>query len=79
MAKNLKFISLLLIIGALSFCGNVYAATPGVTSVNESWQDSKITGTVEDASGPIIGASVVVKGTSNGVITDINGSFSLSG
>ncbi|KAA6328350.1 TonB-dependent receptor SusC, partial [termite gut metagenome] len=42
-------------------------------------QDSKITGTVEDASGPIIGASVVVKGTSNGVITDINGSFSLSG
>ncbi|KAA6340323.1 TonB-dependent receptor SusC [termite gut metagenome] len=80
MVKNFKFISLLLIGGALCFCGNMYAkATPGVTGVNESWQDSKITGTVEDTSGPIIGASVVVKGTSNGVITDVNGNFSLSG
>ncbi len=39
----------------------------------------KITGHVSDASGePIIGASVVVKGTSNGTITDMDGNFSLN-
>ncbi len=38
-----------------------------------------ITGSVIDASGePIIGASVVVKGTTNGTITDFNGNFSLN-
>lgn len=37
-----------------------------------------VTGKVVDASGePVIGANVVVKGTSNGVITDINGNFTL--
>lgn len=38
----------------------------------------KVTGTVRDALGdPIIGANVVVKGTSNGTITDIDGHFSI--
>lgn len=38
----------------------------------------KITGRVKDALGePIIGANVVVKGTTNGTITDIDGNFSL--
>lgn len=39
-----------------------------------------IEGIVEDASTnePIIGANVVVKGTSNGTTTDVNGKFSLS-
>lgn len=38
----------------------------------------KITGTVLDATGmPVIGANVLVKGTTNGTITDIDGKFSL--
>lgn len=42
-------------------------------------QQRTITGTVTDAKGePIIGASVVVKGTSNGTITDFDGNFSLN-
>ncbi len=41
-------------------------------------QVSKVTGTVRDAQGPIIGASVVEKGTSNGIITDMDGKFSLN-
>ena len=42
-------------------------------------QDDTCTGVVKDASGEtIIGASVVVKGTTNGTITDIDGKFSLS-
>lgn len=34
-----------------------------------------VTGKVTDENGPIIGASVTVKGTSNGIITDIEGQF----
>lgn len=41
-------------------------------------QPRKVTGQVRDALGePIIGANVVVKGTTNGTITDIDGNFSL--
>lgn len=40
-------------------------------------QDGKITGVVSDAFGPIAGANVVVKGTTNGTITDMDGHFSL--
>lgn len=40
--------------------------------------DKKITGTVLDATGmPVIGANVMVKGTTNGTITDMDGRFSL--
>ena len=43
-----------------------------------AYAQSVSTGKVVDASGePIIGASVVVPGTTNGVITDINGNFSI--
>lgn len=42
-------------------------------------QQKNITGTVVDASNdPVIGANVIEKGTTNGVITDVDGHFSLS-
>ena len=40
-------------------------------------QTVRINGVVSDAMGPVIGANVIVKGTTNGVITDINGKFTL--
>ena len=40
-------------------------------------QAKKITGTVSDQFGPVIGATVRVKGSSNGVITDMDGNFAL--
>ena len=41
-------------------------------------QSKKIIGTVVDATGmPVIGANVMVKGTTNGTITDMDGKFSL--
>lgn len=41
-------------------------------------QNRRVTGVVKDVSGmPIIGANVLEKGTSNGVITDIDGNFVL--
>ena len=42
-------------------------------------QNITVKGVVKDVMGePIIGASVMQKGTSNGIITDLNGSFSLN-
>ena len=39
----------------------------------------KVTGKIVDAAGePVIGASVVVKGTNVGTVTDVNGSFALA-
>ena len=50
---------------------------PGVQTVQQ--QQIKVTGTVNDDMGPVIGASVVEKGNpSNGTITDFDGNFSLS-
>ncbi len=48
------------------------------TSAQAVQQSKKITGTVSDAMGPVIGASVVVKGTSTGVATDFDGKFTLN-
>ncbi len=58
---------LLSLITVLSICSLAYA------------QNKQVTGTVTDASGePIIGASVVVDGTSTGTTTDLDGQFSLA-
>ena len=49
----------------------------GMSSV--LWAQSSVTGTVADDQGmPIPGASIVVKGTSNGTVTDFDGNFSIS-
>lgn len=46
-------------------------------TVSVQAQNLVVTGTVKDATGPVVGASVIVKGTSNGTITDLDGNFSL--
>lgn len=47
-------------------------------SVQQSGKTKQIIGTVVDASGiPVIGANVMVKGTTNGTITDMDGKFVL--
>lgn len=70
------------------FCGTLSLCLLGVvpqmkatTKLNDLavvQQANKVTGTVKDALGPIIGASVMEKGTSNGTITDMDGKFSLN-
>ena len=47
------------------------------TSMTAAPDDQEITGTVEDADGPLIGATVKVVGTTTGVATDNNGRFKL--
>ena len=51
------------------------AVTESVTSVQQTKQ---ATGQVSDSQGPLIGATVMEKGTSNGTVTDFNGNFSLN-
>ena len=50
------------------------AATESVASVQQTKQ---ATGQVSDSQGPLIGATVMEKGTSNGTVTDFNGNFRL--
>ena len=48
-------------------------------NVGEQVKNKRITGQVVDQAGePIIGVSVVLKGTANGVITDVDGNYTLS-
>ena len=55
------------------------ASSGGVNAPQQSAQQTKrITGVVSDAMGPVIGASVSVKGTTNGTTTDNDGQFSLN-
>ena len=51
------------------------AATAAVASVQQTKQ---ATGYVSDSQGPLIGATVMEKGTNNGTVTDFNGFFTLN-
>ena len=78
MLKRLKTVSMMLFLLGTS-TGAAYAiSAPEVDDVKITQQSGTATGTVVDAMGPVIGASVVVKGTTNGIITDFDGNFSLS-
>lgn len=56
------------------------SAVPGVSpSAVTAAQHDGIKGTVTCADGPVIGATVKVKGGKGGAITDLDGNFSLSG
>lgn len=80
MKKHFKPVGLLLILTVLSG-GLAYAAPESRGGVETAQQNgSNCTGVVKDATGEtVIGASVVVKGTTNGTITGIDGDFSLKG
>ena len=80
MLKRFKSVSMILLAGALGFTGNAVAnPNTGNPAIDISQQDTKITGTVEDEFGPVAGASVVIQGTTNGTMTDMDGHFTLEG
>lgn len=74
MRKQLLF-SVLLTLGVMG--GITCCPTSVMASVTQS-QTIKVTGQVVDQDGePLIGATVQLKGTQSGVITDIDGNFSI--
>lgn len=80
MLKRLQSVSMVLFLGTL-FYGTISTATAsGANSFATTQQAGICKGLVKDATGEsVIGASVVVKGTTNGTITDFDGNFSLDG
>ena len=78
MSTNSKWIKLCVLVALFGGVGTEGAASrdylPSVQSVQQS---NKVTGLVSDESGPVAGASIAIKGTSNGTISDANGRFVL--
>ncbi len=71
--KPKLLMTVFLLLGMLSYVQTV--ATPDISTVEEF---ATITGTVTDANGvPLPGATVLVKGTTRGTVTDFDGSYSL--
>ena len=77
-----KFRKTALLTGVCAIAGLLWTpqamAESAVNSVQSVQQTKKVSGTVVDAMGPVIGASILEKGTSNGTVTDIDGNFSLN-
>ena len=74
-AKWVKMCVLAALFGSVG-TGNIWGDTfPSIQSVQQS---NKVTGLVSDDMGPVAGASISVKGTSNGTISDADGKFELN-
>ena len=77
MSKRIKTVSTLMALMSMSGVGMVYAGTsPAGNATLSAQQDAECRGVVKDASGEsVIGASVVVKGSTTGTVTDLDGNF----
>lgn len=79
---NQKNVDVLKVLDAiLSGTGCTYEISDGYIVITPLQKGTvkKIEGTVKDTSGePVIGATVIVKGTTNGTVTDFDGNFSLT-
>ena len=73
-AKKTAMLVGLCFLGTIS-AQQALAATESVASVQ---QTKLATGQVTDSQGPLIGATIMEKGTSNGTVTDFEGNFSLN-
>ncbi len=76
----MKAFSFVILVAALSLPPAALAAGPGWrgASVAQQRQDA-VVGVVSDRHGPVVGAAVLVRGTTNGAVTDADGRFSLDG
>lgn len=76
---NRKSLIAIMICAVLLSGSHVAHATNEPEPTYSSQQTGKIKGTVTDTNGEtVIGASIVLKGTTNGTITDMDGNFTLS-
>ena len=62
----------------MNFVKCIFLTITCLVTLQSFSQNSKITGIVTDESGPLIGVSVIVKGSANGTITNIDGEFSIN-
>lgn len=80
MLKKSILVNAILLTGTLAVPGGAWADTaPVKQNVSISQQNGKVTCIVEDSFGPVVGASIVIKGTTNGNVSDSNGQVILEG
>ena len=80
LAKVLFFKKLLLVSAmSLAFIAvdTVFAKAASVSEISSDEQQTEVKGKVLDKFGPVAGASVMIKGTKTGTLTDVNGEFSI--
>ena len=77
MKLNNRSIACMLAAGALWLPVALQSSFADVTGVSSVQQTSKISGTVTDGKEPIIGASIRVKGSNTGAVTDLDGRFTV--
>ncbi len=79
---NQNFRKTALLAGACAIIGLLWSpqvmADSAVKIIQNVQQSKKVSGTIVDAMGPVIGASILEKGTSNGTVTDLDGNYSLN-
>ena len=80
MATRFKSVSLALLLGSAGNIASLYASSIDNLSIQNIQQQKSIcSGVVTDDQGmPVIGASILIKGTTNGTVTDIDGNFNLA-
>ena len=79
MYKIYKPVSLLLLGFALCLPNSAKAVDNLVgPNVTVTQQSKTITGSIEDTFGPMTGVTVIIKGTTTGTVTDLDGNFSLN-
>ena len=79
LAQKGKYVLVASILGMATISSFAAPAELGGTELTVTQQTAKIRGTILDAKNgdPIIGANVLVKGTTNGTITDFDGNYEL--
>ena len=78
MKQNNRKIACMIAVGALMLPATILSASAAsVGSVQSVQQAAKVFGTVTDGTEPVIGASIRVKNSSQGTITDMDGNFKL--
>lgn len=81
LSKRTLFVICCILFGMNAMAGSFVnnATFSDISVVRHVAQAGKtVKGVVTDQFGPVVGANVLVKGTTNGVITDIDGSFTLN-
>lgn len=79
MRKKITLVGLILAAAVINFPVDAGTAEASTSSSVGMRQTGRVNGTVSDKMGPVYGASVTVKGTRTGAVTDEDGRFSLDG
>ena len=80
MLKRFKSVSMMLFLAGVPSGVAFALPSPEAAGTAIVQQNGVCSGVIKDTTGEtVIGASVVIKGTTNGTITDFDGKFSLSG